>query len=289
MQYAKNPGGGLTYKPSEMAGAIRSIPAGTIEDFPKHDGQTHIWIEVYQGFIDYWGGVLTIYFNQSVSEGITFSWGDNSSSEVVSGTGDKSISHTYTTAGSYRIDITVATGCTAMFQRNSNGIVGRPIAANTNVYAMMGVLKYGEFGKGVTATLNGNYESWQKLDYTKATDMTAFPSFQNCRMLRSVVFPPNVVTKGNDYNTQNMYFVTELTYPSSMTEIPSRLDGCYALKKIIMKPTSVPTLAGTHINLNNKSDFQIIVPYSADHSILNAYKTASNWSTYASYMVEAEP
>ena len=34
------------------------------------------------------------------------------------------------------------------------------------------------------------------------------------------------------------------------------------------------------------ADCIIYVPYSADHSILESYKTASNWSTYASYMQE---
>lgn len=36
------------------------------------------------------------------------------------------------------------------------------------------------------------------------------------------------------------------------------------------------------------SDCIIYVPYSQDHSILNAYKTASNWSTYANQMIEME-
>ena len=38
--------------------------------------------------------------------------------------------------------------------------------------------------------------------------------------------------------------------------------------------------------LHTQSDCKIYVPYSADHSVLNAYKAANNWSTYADKMVE---
>jgi hypothetical protein len=54
-----------------------------------------------------------------------------------------------------------------------------------------------------------------------------------------------------------------------------------------LAPTTPPTL-GTGVFNNIVDDCVIYVPYSEDHSILNAYKTAANWSTYAS-KIQEEP
>ena len=70
--------------------------------------------------------------------------------------------------------------------------------------------------------------------------------------------------------------------PSTVTSIA---DYSYTDYKgdIYLFPTSPPTLAnGRAVNVFRK----YYVPYSADHSILNAYKTATNWSAYASKMEE---
>lgn len=57
-----------------------------------------------------------------------------------------------------------------------------------------------------------------------------------------------------------------------------------------MIPTTPPTLANSNVfNGMSTNYYKIYVPYSADHSILEAYKTATNWSTYAAIMVEEEP
>jgi hypothetical protein len=52
------------------------------------------------------------------------------------------------------------------------------------------------------------------------------------------------------------------------------------------KPTAPPALANTNAFANISTDCKIYVPYSADHSILEAYKTETNWSSYASKMQE---
>lgn len=258
---------------------------GGTDDFPLHDGDTHLWMDIDQDYIDYWNGSVTIYFNQSVTDGITFKWGDGSATQTVSGTGDKTITHTYTAVGKYRIDIAVAVGCVAKFQRNSNGIFGRAIAANQQVYATMYRCKYIEIGARVDAFLNGAYEAIMGVDCTKATALTACPSFQNNYNLRTLILPPNITT-GNDYNLQGLRSLIEITIPSTVTQIPSRLgDQAYSLMRVFMKPTTPPTLSTGYFN--TKQGFKIIVPYSEDHSVLTNYQTANNWSNYASYMEEA--
>ena len=77
--------------------------------------------------------------------------------------------------------------------------------------------------------------------------------------------------------------VRELWIPSTVTSIADyAFTDCQAT--LHMMPTTPPTLANIRAVNVVKS---IIVPYSVDHSILNAYQTASNWSTKASIMEEA--
>jgi hypothetical protein len=67
--------------------------------------------------------------------------------------------------------------------------------------------------------------------------------------------------------------------------------GCRSLYEWHFKSTTPPTLNSTNAfgNMDNFGGKKIYVPYSADHSILNAYQTKTNWSTYASYIVEESP
>jgi len=52
-----------------------------------------------------------------------------------------------------------------------------------------------------------------------------------------------------------------------------------------MKSTTPPTLANSNAIPNN-AELKIYVPYSEDHSILNNYKVATNWSAHANKLVE---
>lgn len=84
--------------------------------------------------------------------------------------------------------------------------------------------------------------------------------------------------------------VPEITIPSTVTSIgQSAFEQSYGCHAVHMKPTSPPTLGNTAAfpTNNGQTYAQVMyVPYSADHSILEAYKTATNWSTYANYMQE---
>ena len=81
------------------------------------------------------------------------------------------------------------------------------------------------------------------------------------------------------------YSIVKLIFPSTFTNINGLESYFYSLKEIHCKATTPPTLSGTYFN-SAPSDLVIYVPYSADHSVLETYKTASNWSTYASKMQE---
>lgn len=85
-------------------------------------------------------------------------------------------------------------------------------------------------------------------------------AFYSCHGLRITKIPLSVTNIGN----------SAFTYASGLGELHF--------------PHTEPPTIGTNVFAN--TELTIYVPYSADHSILNAYKTASNWSNYASKIVE---
>lgn len=85
--------------------------------------------------------------------------------------------------------------------------------------------------------------------------------------------------------SQEPFSIERLDFPASLTSIGGFDANFYSLKEVHCYAETPPSIVA---NLFSKTptDLVIYVPYSADHSVLNAYKTASNWSTYASYMQE---
>lgn len=101
-----------------------------------------------------------------------------------------------------------------------------------------------------------------------------------CFMLRSLSIAEGVTSlesQSIDWTTN----LEEIVLPSTITAIKSA--GSQSLKRVYVKATTPPTLSA---NFNKVPNFKIYVPYSSDHSVLNAYKAATNWSGFASYMEE---
>ena len=92
----------------------------------------------------------------------------------------------------------------------------------------------------------------------------------------------NVVTDAMRGSKARKLFV-----PSSVTSIAATAYAYNSyLQEVHMFPTTPPTLANVNAFTNLPSTCVIYVPYSADHSILEAYQAATNWSTFASQMQE---
>ena len=107
-----------------------------------------------------------------------------------------------------------------------------------------------------------------------------------CHNLTSIDIPSGV-TQINAGALDSCYGLTEVTVPASVTSIgASAFSNCFGVKEYHMKRTVPPTLSGSSAFTGIASDCVIYVPYSADHSVLNAYKAATNWATYASKMQE---
>jgi hypothetical protein len=86
--------------------------------------------------------------------------------------------------------------------------------------------------------------------------------------------------------------LTSITIPSSVTSIGgSAFQSCSSLANVIMKSTTPPIIESSTFSNSGitATTGEIQVPFSFDHSILNAYKTATNWSNYADIISEATP
>ena len=105
--------------------------------------------------------------------------------------------------------------------------------------------------------------------------------FSSNTSLKSIKIPSGVTTISGSLFS-GCYSLASITIPSGVTSIAaSAFSNCYGMAEYHVKPTTPPTLANTNAFSNIQSDCTIYVPSAK----LNDYKTAENWSTYASYMV----
>lgn len=90
----------------------------------------------------------------------------------------------------------------------------------------------------------------------------------------------------------NCRLLEEITLPATFTNFKRRpFRKCTSLNKVIMLCTTPPTTVATISYMFEGASAayntcKFYVPYSEDHSVLNAYQTATNWSAVASRIFE---
>lgn len=110
--------------------------------------------------------------------------------------------------------------------------------------------------------------------------------FYDCNGLQTIAIPSGV-TEVKSYAFYNCHGIAKLLFGSSLTKIESyAFYNCVGMKEYHFASTTPPTLANTNAFNNIPSDCVIYVPRSENQTVLNSYKTADKWSTYASYMQE---
>ena len=210
------------------------------------DGKTRIYVRIP---LD--GETITLRYSQTASAGVTINWGDGSTEETSSGTGNKIPTHTYNAAGSYVITLT----------RNSGDVqLGTGSALVAPVPYMEKVL----IGANVTALSNS--------------------CFSGATNLRLISMPTTVATIGTYcFNNSGIIYVTlpsgitvlqtscfDLAYGLCNVSIPksandwsknSIFDECYRLRRVSI-PSAV-TSFGTYTFYHNDSMNHLILPSGA--------------------------
>ena len=107
-------------------------------------------------------------------------------------------------------------------------------------------------------------------------------AFQNCYSLASITIPAGVTSIANDVFS-GCYSLASITIPDSVTSIgSSAFQRCYGMRYYDFSAcTAIPTLFGTNVFNNIPSDCQMLIP----SALFDEWSAATNWATYASYMV----
>ena len=107
-----------------------------------------------------------------------------------------------------------------------------------------------------------------------------------CNYSLSSINLPSALALIGAYGFYACQSLSSITIPALTTYIGNNgFQTCTSMQEYHFLPTTPPTI-GTNVFQSIPSTCKIYVPYSSDHSILNAYKTKTNWATWSSYMVE---
>lgn len=115
---------------------------------------------------------------------------------------------------------------------------------------------------------------------------TLMSTFFGCTSLANVVIKEGMITIGRN-TFRRCSNLVRLELPSTITSIDTLALAEISHLTIIIKAQIPPTLASNVWNITTID--AIYVPYSADHSILDAYKVAQTWSDNASVIHELNP
>lgn len=167
---------------------------------------------------------------------------------------------------------------------------------------------------GINANVIGSGSNSHIKYFSVPRTMTGFRwNSTHPKQLRKIILPNYTTNTTLDLYMYDVQSLTHCIIPGTYTNITTDRVRSSLIRKLTI-PATVTSIAATaftynnfceevHLlpssppTLSNVSAFRDIgskitggcvfyVPYSADHSILEAYQTATNWSTYASQMQE---
>lgn len=150
-------------------------------------------------------------------------------------------------------------------------------------------------------------------DFNGVVTMSVFPSIQNINIDKSLIMK-------SSYNYSNLKYLKKIEIPdnngTSNYQVDKNLSGCHTLRTLIFPNKTLSSISfgsstATSVYLpqlkevfckatqyytmynarpfSRNTELKIYVPYSEDHSILNSYKNATNWSFYADKIFEYSP
>lgn len=240
----------------------RSVTVGAT--YITNDGKTRLYIRIVaEGRMS-----VPLYWDQTVSDGISIDWGDGSIPQTFSGTGSKNTTHTYATVGEYIITLDPTEGCTVRLgdQSSTHCVLG-PTGNTGKVYSNM--LYKVEIGRGVINLNIGAFNNcYSLISVTIPASVISIQShvFQYCYSLLSAVIPSGVTNIGNNafsycgllssvaipdgvtgignYAFADCYSLDNVTIPNGVTSIgDSAFSGC-AITSILI-PDGVTTIGNS--------------------------------------------
>lgn len=201
------------------------------------DGKTRLYITIPNN------GRLTIplYIKQSASTGVLVDWGDGSTKENKSGSGEKTFTHTYASPGDYIISLEVRNGTLTLGHNNGTYTLLGTVA-DTSKYAQSWLTKI-EIGSGLIFGLSSlNHAiSLKSVTIPNTITTTSADCFRNCYSLEYLALPKSITIIAN-YCFASNYKLVAISLPNSITQIGNRaFSYIYTLQKLIL-PDSLISL-----------------------------------------------
>ena len=172
--------------------------------------------------------------------------------------------------------------CTALFSVNiPSGVTSIGSSAFSACLSLTSI----DIPNGVTVINNSVFSacsSLRQINIPNGVTSIGNYAFNACSSLEQIDIPDGVTSIGN-YAFSTCVKLSYIKIPSGVTNIGSgTFQACSILKRIdFVTHTSVPTLANTNAFSNLPSDFKILVPL----TLVDEWKAATNWSTYADHIV----
>lgn len=240
------------------------------------DGNTHIKINITNTSYK----TIILNFQQTIDGGVNIDWGDGSSTQTVSGTGQVSATHAYSNTGKYEIILSVADGC-IMSPGTPKNSSDSAFVTTTSSASSVGSRYASEiyFGDGVELVSYSCYYMRGVTRIVLPIDMTYVPdySFYTCISLLAIIIPDGVTSIGKYafYNTSVANFLyrqkwftvcclpesiesmgdyvlcgsilRRFVVPKNMTSLPSEMFGAQNMLRRLFMPNDKITSVGASL------------------------------------------
>lgn len=278
-----NVNGLKAYRPdgTEVKFKINDGQANWITDPIPTDNKMHLWVEISSD--DPW---TVDVFTGNTRGNIDF--GDGTETESITNhSGQWGATHIYNKKGQYNITINPTSNLyiaqRGLIASNSPNYINTQKSILRRVYIPTGTLN------NVGQYWVQNDSSLSKIDFAEPVGESMLKvcqyAFNGAIFLREINIPEGI-TSIDPKAFQNCNVLTKVTLPSTITTISNNAFASAGVLSYHIKAQTPPTLESTNAFYNISSSCIFYVPYSEDHSILEAYKTATNWSTYADKIQE---
>lgn len=256
------------------------------------DGKTYLFITL----TPITGLAPTLYFSKSSTSLMTIDWGDGATSTSTT-SGNQTIQHTYAAAGDYIITVDNSAGGTWSL---GQGSAATAILADGNYSKTLTKIYLGNYFTLLLASLGYNYKSLEYISFgNKQTSLgnasiiasslkcAIIPKnvnsvdavFQNNNLLSLVIIGDGALTPVKTF--ANCISLKSVFCPSSITSVSEfTFSGCISIIQYIFLSPTPPALVSINAFAGINPICKIYVP---DASV-DAYKTATNWNNYSSYI-----
>ena len=162
-----------------------------------------------------------------------------------------------------------------------NGVTSISDSAFNNCYSLASIT----IPNSVTSISNSAFNRCYPLASITIPDgVTSIDSnaFNRCQSLASITIPDGVTSIGN-YAFYECYSLASITIPDGVTSIGNyAFYECYGMRYYDFSAcTAIPALSNTNAFGSISSDCQMLIP----SALFDEWSAATNWATYASYMV----